>query len=130
MNKGEFQIRPIESKDLDYVPDWCWENRQTQMRLLELQEILGFGAWEGDVCVGLLHCYSVTLPQWDDSNFPGYGRKRLISWPLGWPLLAAKGKGLQFNNLFGDMHVSMWAGNLMLHLQIRNISVVGLVRQC
>jgi GNAT superfamily N-acetyltransferase len=97
MTKDEFHIRPIESRDLDYVAGKCWEDRQTQIRLLELQEILGFGAWEGDACVGQLHCYSVTLPQWDDGNFPGYGRERLVSWPLGWPLLAAKEKGLEFD---------------------------------
>jgi len=97
MAKGEFYIRPIVSQDLDRIAGACWENRQTQIRLLELQEIPGFGAWEGDTCVGLLHCYSVTLPQWDDSNFPGYGRANLMSWPLGLPLLVAKEKGLKFN---------------------------------
>jgi len=97
MVKVEFHIRPIELKDLDHITGACWENRQTQIRLLELQEILGFGAWEGDDCVGQLHCYSVTLPQWDDSNFPGYGRANPVSWPLGWPLLAAKEKGLKFD---------------------------------
>lgn len=97
INKEKFHIRPIISQDLDRIAGACWENRQAQMRLLESQEILGFGAWEEDTCVGLLHCYSVTLPQWDDSNFPGYGRTNLVSWPLGWPLLAAKEKGLEFD---------------------------------
>ena len=97
MMKGEFEIRPIRLGDLDHVTGACWENRQTQVRLLEIQEILGFGAWEGDACVGQLHCYRVTLPQWDDSNFPGYGRARPEGWPLGWPLLAAREKGLKFD---------------------------------
>jgi GNAT superfamily N-acetyltransferase len=75
----------------------CWENRETQLRILEKQEILGHGAWDDDgTCVGSLHCYSVTLPEWDDSDFPGYGRARLEDWPLGWPLLAARDKGLDF----------------------------------
>jgi GNAT superfamily N-acetyltransferase len=37
------------------------------------------------------------LPAWDDSNFPGYGKDRPVSWPLGWPLLAARDKGLSFD---------------------------------
>jgi GNAT superfamily N-acetyltransferase len=112
MTKGEFHIRPIELKDLDRIAGTCWENRQTQIRLLELQEILGFGAWEEDACVGLLHCYSVSLPQWDDSNFPGYGRANLVSWPLGWPLLAAKEKGLEFRPVWGHacFHVGWTLG--------------------
>lgn len=99
MTESEFQIRPIESRDLDQVAGACWENRQTQIRLLERQDILGIGAWEGAVCVGQLHCYCVALPQYDDSNFPGYGRARPVSWPLGWPLLAAKEKGMSFDRL-------------------------------
>lgn len=95
MDTPEFTLRPIRADDLDAVASMCWENRETQRRLLEKQEILGFGAWDDqDVCVAQLHCYSVTLPDWDDSDFPGYGRARLEDWPLGWPLLAAREKGL------------------------------------
>lgn len=80
---------------MDDVARNCWENRETQQRLLDAQEILGIGAWERSCCVGQLHCYSVALPQWDESNFPGYGRDKPVSWPLGWPLLAAREKGLR-----------------------------------
>ena len=113
MTEGEFNIRPIEPEDLDHVADACWENRQTQVRLLQRQEILGIGAWEGAMCVGQLHCYRVTLPQYDDSDFPGYGRSRPVSWPLGWPLLAAKDKGLNFDRPVwghGCFHVGFTPG--------------------
>lgn len=96
MAEDQFDVRPIELGDLDRVAGNCWENRPTQVRLLEQQNILGIGAWQGSMCVGQLHCYRVTLPQWDESNFPGYGRQRPVSWPLDWPLLAAKAKGLTF----------------------------------
>jgi GNAT superfamily N-acetyltransferase len=97
MSQDEFTVRPIYADDLDAVASMCWENRQTQLRILEKQEILGMGAWDdSNVCVGQLHCYSVTLPEWDDSNFPGYARARLEDWPLGWPLLAARDKALDF----------------------------------
>jgi GNAT superfamily N-acetyltransferase len=94
----EFCIRPIGISELDQVADKCWDDRPTQQRLLEKQEILGFGAWdERDICIASLHCYRVWLPQWDDEDFPGYARKRLEDWPLGWPLLAAREKGLAFD---------------------------------
>lgn len=97
MTESEFHIRPIEQGDLEQVADICWENRQTQERLLQRQEILGIGAWEGANCVGQLHCYRVDLPEYNDSDFPGYGRSRPVSWPLGWPLVAAVEQGLSFD---------------------------------
>jgi len=97
MSEPQVVVRPIIQSDIDQVAAACWENRETQTRLLEQQEILGMGAWQGSLCVGQLHCYRVFLPQWDDSNFPGYGRRKPMSWPLGWPLLAAKEEGLNFS---------------------------------
>jgi GNAT superfamily N-acetyltransferase len=97
MTAPEFVIRPIESADLDRVSGACWESRETQARILDRQGILGMAAWQGSRCVGQLHAYRVTFPQWDDSHFPGYGRTRPVSWPLGWPLLAAREKGLRFD---------------------------------
>ena len=37
-------IRPIIHGDLDMISGKCWENRDTQLRLLEEQEVLGMGA--------------------------------------------------------------------------------------
>jgi GNAT superfamily N-acetyltransferase len=97
MIQNEYTIRPIYANDMDSVASMCWENRETQQRILAKQEILGIGAWDKkNTCVAQLHCYKVTLPDWDDSDFPGYGRERLQDWPLGWPLLAAREKGLHF----------------------------------
>ena len=90
-------IREICEADMDTVAGKCWENRETQLRLLNVQEILGMGVWQADRCVGQLHGYKVALPQWDDSNFPGYGRSKPVSWPLGWPLLAARDKGIRID---------------------------------
>ena len=97
MSESEIVIRPIVNSDVDCIASACWENHETQTRLLEHQRILGIGAWQGSLFAGQLHCYSVTLPEWDDTNFPGYGRQRPVSWPLGWPLLAANEKGLRFD---------------------------------
>lgn len=92
-----FEIRPIAEESLDSVNPKCWENRETQRRILSKQGILGFGAWDdAGVCIAQLHCYEVRLPDWDDTVFPGYARNRLEDWPLGWPLLAARDKGLAY----------------------------------
>ncbi|MCL1830207.1 MAG: hypothetical protein FWG21_02125 [Oscillospiraceae bacterium] len=96
MEKIEYTICPITIENLDSVNQDCWQSREAQLTLLKQQEILGFGAWVGSICIGSLHCYRVTLPVWDDTLFPEYGRKKLTDWPLGWPLIAAKEKNLLF----------------------------------
>ena len=50
MDQDRYSIRPIRVDDLDSVAGMCWENRETQLRLLEKQEILGFGEQFIDVC--------------------------------------------------------------------------------
>ena len=105
-------ISPITKENIDSVNQDCWEDRGTQLKIFESQEILGFGAWMDSACVGSLHCYKINLPEWDDSLFPEYGRKRPEDWPLGWPLLAVREKGLKFD---GDVwgHSCFHVGRLV-----------------
>ena len=94
----DYTVRPIYAVDLESIAGRCWDDRATQLRLLARQEVLGFGAWDArGLNVATLHCYGVELPDWDDTDFPGYGRAQLKDWPLGWPLLAARAKGLAFD---------------------------------
>jgi hypothetical protein len=80
----EYEIRPITSECLDHINSKCWDGRGTQLRLIDTQEILGFGAWDTQgICIALLHCYRVRLPDCNVDNFPGYARKRLQDCPLG-----------------------------------------------
>ncbi len=95
MGGSEVIVRPIRREDLDCISGACWQNRETQIRLLEQQRILGMAAWQGDTCVGSLHCYRVSLPDWDDSNFPGYGRKRPVELAPGLASGGSEGKGSQ-----------------------------------
>jgi GNAT superfamily N-acetyltransferase len=64
-------------------------------------------------CIAQLHVYRVTLPDWDDSLFPGYARSRLQDCPIGWPLLAAKKIGLSYGKpvlAFSCFHVGLLPG--------------------
>lgn len=97
MNEPAYIICPITAPDLERVSRACWDSRDIQLRILETQDILGFAAWQGEYCIGSLHCYRVTLPAYDDALFPGYGRAKPEGWPLGWPLLAAQELGLTFD---------------------------------
>ena len=97
MNINKFEIRPITINEIDSVSRKCWWKKENQLKIIEKQEILGIGASnEDNICVGQFHCYSVSLPQWDDYTFPDYARRRLEDWPLGWSLLAEKQESLQF----------------------------------
>lgn len=92
---AEIQFLPITGSDLNTVPGKCWEGHESQQQLIQAQEILGFAAWEGEQCVGQLHCYRIDPPQWDSELFPSYGRREPRSWPLGWPLQVAQELMLQ-----------------------------------
>ena len=97
MNELDYIIKPITLSNLEAVNQDCWQSRDAQLKLLSRQEILGFGAFIDGVCVGSLHCYKIESIDIDDSLFPNYARNRLEDWPLGWPLLALKAKGIVFS---------------------------------
>jgi GNAT superfamily N-acetyltransferase len=98
MEDFNYNLKPITKDDIDDISMKCWDNREHQLKILDFQETLGIAAFDynGD-CVGLLHFYKVTIPNFNNSLFPDYAKKRLEDWPLGWPLIAAKEKGLHFN---------------------------------
>jgi hypothetical protein len=92
-----FEIRPIRPDDMDRINMRCWPGGgDRRAKLMETQETLGISAWEGEKCVATLHCYQVRLPQWDDSVFPEWIPGQMHLWPLGWPLMAARDRGLTF----------------------------------
>ncbi len=55
-------IRPILREELDRVVLRCWPEREAIERLFGIQGTIGMAAWDGDRCVGQLHCYRVALP--------------------------------------------------------------------
>lgn len=56
-------VRPIVSGELGRIVLRCWPERDVLDRLFAEQGTIGMAAWEGDQCVGLLHCYHIVLPE-------------------------------------------------------------------
>jgi len=76
-------VRPIERGDLDRVVLRCWPERRVIERIFADQGTIGMAAWEGDKCVGQLHCYRVMLPDGINPNWPNSwwsGRKVWTEW--------------------------------------------------
>ena len=63
-------VRPIVPQELDRIPLRCWPERETLDRLFADQGTIGMAAWEGDKCVGQLHCYRLVLPDGTNENWP------------------------------------------------------------
>jgi len=110
----QISVRPIWPKDVDRINLRCWpDDEEARERLFAQQGTLGMAAWEGDRCVGQLHCYRVDLPDWESRDFPGRTADDLKMWPLGWPLLAAREARLTFGgSVWGHscFHVGLTLG--------------------
>jgi GNAT superfamily N-acetyltransferase len=65
-------VRAIELSDLDRINLRCWPDRPVIDRLLADQGTIGMAAWEGETCVGQLHCYRLSLPQWRNDDWPAW----------------------------------------------------------
>ncbi len=63
-------VRPVTRKDHDRIVLRCWPEPPAIERLFETQQTIGMAAWEGDKCVGVLHCYAIAMPQWRNDDWP------------------------------------------------------------
>jgi GNAT superfamily N-acetyltransferase len=61
-SRGRVEVRPIEQAELDRIPLRCWPDQRTLGRLFEEQGTIGMAVWDGERCVGQLHCYAVGMP--------------------------------------------------------------------
>jgi GNAT superfamily N-acetyltransferase len=67
-------VRPIEPGELDRIPLRCWPDRKTLDHLFLEQGTIGIAAWEGEQCVGQLHCYRAILPDAMSEHWPERSR--------------------------------------------------------
>jgi GNAT superfamily N-acetyltransferase len=67
-------VRPIRQDELDRVVLRCWPGRDALDALFVEQGTIGMAAWDGERCVGQLHCYRVTLPDGDNPHWPAWNR--------------------------------------------------------
>jgi GNAT superfamily N-acetyltransferase len=63
-------VRPVDLTDLNRISLRCWPDRPVIERLFAAQGTIGMAAWEHDTCVGVLHCYQIALPQWQNDDWP------------------------------------------------------------
>jgi GNAT superfamily N-acetyltransferase len=66
-------IRPVGPREVDRMALRCLPDRGTIDCLFAQQGTIGMAAWEGDKCVGQLHCYHVALPSGTNYNWPDNG---------------------------------------------------------
>lgn len=86
----ELQYRPIERGDLEQIDLDCWPtSRRRREALFARQGTIGMAALEDERCVGMLHCYGLTLPEVDRSGFPEWTETDFVRWPLGWAIMKA-----------------------------------------
>jgi GNAT superfamily N-acetyltransferase len=67
-------VRPIEREDLGRILLRCLPDGGTIEELFVDQGTIGMAAWEGDRCVGQVHCYRVVLPDGKNENWPEHSR--------------------------------------------------------
>ncbi|MBT3267766.1 hypothetical protein HN371_11460 [Candidatus Poribacteria bacterium] len=68
-------VRPIEPADTGSIVMRCWpEDAAARRRLFATQHTIGMAAWDGDVCVGQLHCYAVDFPTVENSDWPEWNQ--------------------------------------------------------
>jgi GNAT superfamily N-acetyltransferase len=67
-------VRPIRPDELDRVVLRCWPGRDALDALFVEQGTIGMAAWDGDRCVGQLHCYRATLPGGGNPHWPQWNR--------------------------------------------------------
>lgn len=56
-NRTLIRVGPILREELDRIVSRCWPEREAIDRPFGIQGTIGMAAWDGDKCVGQLHCY-------------------------------------------------------------------------
>ena len=71
-------VSPIRREDLGTVLLRCLPDGYRIEMLFKTQEIVGFGAWDGDTCIAQLHCYRLILPHGSTDLWPEWSRPSFI----------------------------------------------------
>ena len=71
-------VSPIRREDLDKVLLRCLPDGYRVEMLFKTQEIIGFGAWDGDECIAQLHCYRLNLPHGSSDLWPAWSRPSYV----------------------------------------------------
>ena len=77
-NGSSIEISPIRREDLGKVLIRCLPDGYRLEKLFKTQEIIGIGAWDGDKCIGQLHCYRLILPHGSAGLWPAWSRPSYV----------------------------------------------------
>ena len=77
-NGSSIEISPIRREDLGKVLIRCLPDGYRLEKLFKTQEIIGIGAWDGDKCIGQLHCYRLILPHGSADLWPAWSRPSYV----------------------------------------------------
>jgi GNAT superfamily N-acetyltransferase len=75
---GSIKVSPIRREDLGKVLIRCLPDGYRVEALFKTQEIVGFGAWDGDKCIAQLHCYRLILPHGSTDLWPAWSRPSYV----------------------------------------------------
>jgi len=68
------EVRPIQREDLGKVLIRCLPDGGRIETLFKTQQIIGMAAWDGDKCIGQLHCYRLASPGGSADLWPEWSR--------------------------------------------------------
>ena len=72
------EISPIRRGDLGKVLIRCLPDGYRVEMLFKTQQIVGFGAWDGENCIAQLHCYRLILPHGSTDLWPAWSRPSYV----------------------------------------------------
>jgi GNAT superfamily N-acetyltransferase len=73
------EVRPIRPDETGRIVMRCYPDGEAVVRLFDRQGTIGMAAWDGDICVGLLHGYAIDVPGAGNPDWPDWNRPAWVS---------------------------------------------------
>lgn len=77
-NGSPIEVRPIHRDELGKVLLRCLPDGYRIEAMFKAQEVIGMGAWDGDSCIGQLHCYRLLVPHGSVDLWPAWSRPSYV----------------------------------------------------
>lgn len=77
-NGSLIDVHPIRRDELGRVLLRCLPDGYRIETMFKVQEVVGFGAWDGGKCIAQLHCYRLILPHGSADSWPAWSRPSFV----------------------------------------------------